>query len=224
MNFPIIYPSPLKLHLGSGEIRIPGYLNVDLVPSSNIDLVDNVATLSRFLPESVESIYACHVLEHFSHEMGSTTINGVDVLRRWFEILKPGGELFVAVPNLRDIFLAILRNPSRKNSLGYFMAIYGGQDYPTNVHYSGYTRESLKEVLFEVGFEKVSTFKPFVDDTTKFKVRGVSMSLNLLAVKGLTSGTRRIDNRIFRKIQNILSVKNALRKNITNRFLRKNES
>lgn len=177
-------PDPIKLHLGSGEIRIPGYLNVDLVAGPNIDLVDNVGILSRFEAGSVESIYASHVLEHFSHEKGTATMNCVQVLSRWFELLKPGGELFVAVPNLRDIFREILRRPHRKDSLGFFMAIYGGQEYPTNVHYSGYTRESLKEILMDVGFQEVESFDPFVGDTTKFQVRGVKMSLNLRAVKG----------------------------------------
>lgn len=195
-------PSPLKLHLGSGNVRIPGYLNVDLVPGQNIDFVDNVGILSLFEVGTVESIYACHVLEHFSHEKGVATIDCLQVLRRWFDLLKPGGELFVAVPHLRNIFREILRHPGRKESLGFFMALYGGQNYPTNVHYSGYTRESLIELLLDIGFDSVLSFKPFVDDTTQFQVRGVQMSLNVRAVKGFCPS---VENkppfiRIFRRI------------------------
>lgn len=174
----------IKLQLGSGGVRIPGYLNVDLRSGPEVDIVDDVGILKQFQKGSVDAIYACHVLEHFSHEKGTTALNCLDVLSRWYELLKPGGELFVAVPNLKAIFKTILRHPSRSESLGFFMAIYGGQDYPTNVHYSGYTEESLSEILLDVGFQNVKRFKPFVEDTTKFTVRGVPMSLNLRATKG----------------------------------------
>jgi predicted SAM-dependent methyltransferase len=178
---------PLRLHLGSGGIRIPGYLNIDLVSGKNVDIVDDVGLLSQFESGTVDSIYACHVLEHFSHEQGTVTISCVQVLNRWFELLKPGGELFVAVPNSKEIFRAILKKPTRCDSSKFFMAIYGGQEYPTNVHYSGYTYESLKEILKKVGFKNVSFFKPFVNDTTKFCIQGVKVSLNLKAIKEVNS-------------------------------------
>ena len=83
------------------------------------------------------------------------------------------------------------------------MAIYGGQNYPTNIHYSGFTEESLKEMLREVGFGAVKRFKPFVEDTTRFTVQGVPMSLNLHAVKEFCPkkpGFHGFLNSLFRKV------------------------
>lgn len=156
---------------------------MDISSNAEVDLVEDVGLLPSFQKESVSSIYASHILEHFSHEIGSETTNCIQVLSRWFELLKPGGELFVAVPNMKNIFREILRHPGRKESLGFFMAIYGGQNYPFNVHYSGYTQQSLTELLVDVGFYSVAPFKPFVNDTTKFQIQGVQMSLNLRALK-----------------------------------------
>jgi predicted SAM-dependent methyltransferase len=175
---------PIKLHLGSGGIRIPGYLNVDLRPGPHIDFIDDVGVLSQFKTGTIQSIYACHVLEHFSHEMGTSTQKCTEVLKRWHELLVPGGTLYVAVPNLDKIFKAILKGRRYKDTLGYIMAIYGGQDYPQNVHYTGFTKSILIDLLKSLGFLCPVEFNPWVDDTTRFQLRGVPMSLNLKAFKG----------------------------------------
>ena len=175
-----------KLHLGSGGIRIPGYINVDLRSGHEVDVIDDVSVLSQFKPGTIESIYACHVLEHFSHEMGEVTIKCTAVLKRWHELLVPGGTLYLAVPNLDKIFKAILKGRGYKDTLGYIMAVYGGQDYPQNIHYTGFTKKTLVDLLKSLGFLCPIEFKPWVEDTTKFKLRGVPMSLNIKAFKGGT--------------------------------------
>ena len=84
---------PIKLHLGCGHIRIPGFLNVDILDSSAVDLQDDISKLNKVPDNSVDLIYACHVLEHFSH------VEALAVLKRWHEVLKPGGELRISVPD-----------------------------------------------------------------------------------------------------------------------------
>ena len=56
----------LKLNIGAGlqARKEPGQLNCDLYLGPNIDVVFNACEPWPFKDESVDSIYACHVLEH----------------------------------------------------------------------------------------------------------------------------------------------------------------
>ena len=83
---------PRRLHLGCGSRRAPGFCNVDITPQPSVDIVDDVARLGRFQDNYAELIYACHVLEHFSHSEART------VLRSWYRVLEPGGEIRISVP------------------------------------------------------------------------------------------------------------------------------
>ena len=55
----------MKLHLGCGNILLPGWTNVDLDDIPEIDLQDGVRTLTKIEDNSCDIIYASHVLEHF---------------------------------------------------------------------------------------------------------------------------------------------------------------
>jgi SAM-dependent methyltransferase len=64
-----------------------------LVP---VDVVDNGETLASFSPCSQDFIVANHVIEHAHDPLG--------VLKRYFELLKPGGILYMCVPDKRLTF------------------------------------------------------------------------------------------------------------------------
>lgn len=86
----------MKLNLGCGPTSIPGFLGVD--HRSNIgNLTEDAFTLPSIEPSSVDEIFASHVLEHACFD------RTIDVLRRWHEILKPGGLLWVLVPDFRRV-------------------------------------------------------------------------------------------------------------------------
>ena len=56
----------MKLHLGCGEKFLPGYVHVDARKFPHVDYVtDKLDNLNMFADNSVDEIYACHVLEHF---------------------------------------------------------------------------------------------------------------------------------------------------------------
>jgi predicted SAM-dependent methyltransferase len=86
-----------KLHLGCGSKHIKNYINIDIRYLPGVDEVDNVRFLRKYKNDSVDEIYASHVLEHFSRWEYK------NVLKRWFDILKPGGTLRLAVPDFDSI-------------------------------------------------------------------------------------------------------------------------
>ena len=91
-----IPPAPQHLHLGCGGRRADGYCNVDITPQDSVDVVDDVSKLSRFPDGYARSIYACHVLEHFSHKQVP------EILDRWYRVLMPGGEIRVSPCSARS--------------------------------------------------------------------------------------------------------------------------
>ena len=56
----------MKLHIGCGEKYLPGYKHVDARNFPHVDYVtDKLDKLEMFENDSVDEIYACHILEHF---------------------------------------------------------------------------------------------------------------------------------------------------------------
>jgi glycosyltransferase involved in cell wall biosynthesis/MoaA/NifB/PqqE/SkfB family radical SAM enzyme/predicted SAM-dependent methyltransferase len=146
----------LKLHLGCGHIRIDGFVNVDIDPQvPAVDLVDNIGELSRFSSNSASTIYACHVMEHFS------TNEVLPVLLRWYDVLEPDGELRISVPDIDRIVKIYSKNwehfqtPPNTPWIGL---IYGGQGDQYDFHKTGFNFVYLKHLLEQAGFTDIEEY------------------------------------------------------------------
>lgn len=91
------FTKPYKLHLGCGPVHLEGFCNVDAMDTSAVDIIDDISTLNRFPNGCAKEIYACHVLEHFSHD------EVPELLKRWSDVLMPGGLIRISVPDLDKI-------------------------------------------------------------------------------------------------------------------------
>lgn len=176
----------LKLHLGCGDKYIDGYINIDIRPMEAVDKVDNIKYLRSFKKDSVDVIYSASVLEHFIRWEYK------NALRRWHEILKPGGILRVGVPD----FEAIVNYYNKTNDLEAVMGLlYGGQDYDQNFHYCCWDFKRLKEDLEYLGFKDIQRYNwretdhAHIDDFSQAylphmdKEKGMLMHLNVKAKK-----------------------------------------
>ena len=86
----------LKLHLGSGTIRLDGWVNIDLeTPQADVRL--DITRRLPFADGAARLIYHEHVMEHI------TAPQGAFGLRDWFRLLEPGGVLRVATPDLHYV-------------------------------------------------------------------------------------------------------------------------
>ena len=56
----------MKLHLGCGSKHIDGFINIDARELPEVDEIDDVKTLVKFDKESINLIYASHILEHIT--------------------------------------------------------------------------------------------------------------------------------------------------------------
>jgi len=84
--------SPLKLNIGCGKVRFPGWVNIDIEPGA--DLVLDVRKGLPFDDDSVDLIYNEHLLEHLTFEEGG------EVVMQFRRCLKEGGVLRMAMPDL----------------------------------------------------------------------------------------------------------------------------
>jgi len=140
----------LKLHLGCGDKHIEGYVNIDIRPMNTVDKVDNIKYLRSFKKNSVDVIYSASVLEHFLRWEYK------NVLRRWYELLKPGGALRIGVPD----FEAISDHYQEHKDLDVLMGLlYGGQDYDQNFHYVCWDFKRMKRDLEYLGFKDVVRYE-----------------------------------------------------------------
>ncbi len=164
----------IKLHLGCGEKHLDGFINVDCRKLSSVDKVCDLRKLNSFKNESVDVIYSSHVFEHFD-------INeGLVALKEWRRVLKKGGKLFLAVPNLNKIVGRYLLT-GRITSI--IEPLLGAQDYKENLHKSVYNFNLLKIKLKEAGFGEIRLAKfDFLPDNFDDSSSHWS-SLNVVAVK-----------------------------------------
>lgn len=114
-----------------------------------MDYVTSADKLNMFENSSVDLVYACHILEHFSR-------NQIDkVLREWYRVLKHGGILRIAVPDFEKLVEVYLSTNDLKLILGLLV---GRQDYPENTHYTIFDYSYLSEILTEVGFINIHRY------------------------------------------------------------------
>jgi predicted SAM-dependent methyltransferase len=176
----------MKLHLGCGAKRIDGYINVDSRPTDAVDIIADARVLEDFEEDSADVIYVCHVLEHFSRweHMGA--------LKRWYDILKPGGILRIAVPDFEKVVEHYLKFGEARKLSGI---MYGRQDYPENNHCWCWDFRELTKDLQEVGFSNIERYDwkktdhSHIDDYSQAylphmdKENGMLMSLNVEGIK-----------------------------------------
>lgn len=148
--------SRLRLHLGCGEIRIPGFINVDIDPKlPAVDIVDDISRLARFKEDSASVIYACHILEHFAND------EVLPVLKRWREVLEPGGEIRISVPDIDRIVEIYSKNKKHfltPPNTPWIGLIYGGQTDPYDFHKTGFNFTYLKYLMDQAGFINIEEY------------------------------------------------------------------
>jgi SAM-dependent methyltransferase len=178
-----------KLHLGCGNIRLDGFCNVDILQTAAVDVISDISKLDNFSNNSIELIYACHVLEHFSH------VEAEQVLSRWFDVLKPGGEIRISVPDIDRIVRIYVDNWEHFQTSSHspwIGLLYGGQGDPYDFHKTGFNFCWLRFLMEKIGYESIAEYPHtphFIDGAIDASLAnqpfGEYISLNLVAKKPL---------------------------------------
>ena len=178
----------IKINMGCGWrdfgedwVHIDGgdYPHLDSKNIFNLPYEDN----------TVDLIYASHVIEYFNREEVK------NVLNEWIRVLKPNGKLRLAVPNFEEMVkLYLNKDVKLDNILG---PLYGempmGEE--TIYHRTTYDYISLENLLTNLGMKNVQTWNwretshsEFDDHSQAYiphmdKDNGKLISLNVEAIK-----------------------------------------
>jgi predicted SAM-dependent methyltransferase len=185
----------MKLNIGSHNVRVDGFLNVDILDLPGVDIVcditkipwtvKGVAPQEKFEDDSVDEILMVEVLEHISFH------DTAKVLAEIYRVLKPGGKLHIQLPDcgaMMEMFvrgeissliphkpqsvdqvLQLRKETGMKvNPMRWLMAFCGAQKYGVpDIHKNIFTKESMQEYLEEAGFESID----FKEDPLEWKIK-----------------------------------------------------
>jgi SAM-dependent methyltransferase len=98
--------APRKLHLGCGLQPLPGWLNTDLEPPQRTVVALDVARPFPFADATFDHVYSQHLIEHLPYAAGQRKL--AECLR----VLRPGGRLRIATPDLRFLLALAGEQPS----------------------------------------------------------------------------------------------------------------
>ena len=169
-----------KLHIGGRESK-PGWKILNIQPGPNVDYIGSCTSLGQFADNSIDEIYASHVLEHlgFRDELPAA-------LREMRRVLKTGGTLKISVPDFERLCSMFVHPQVPKEArFSLMMHVFGAQEDAYDFHKVGLTWEFLLGFLGQAGFTTVKRVEEFglFKDYSSFRRFGALISLNVEAKK-----------------------------------------
>jgi SAM-dependent methyltransferase len=136
-------------------------IRLDIDAGAKPDIVADMIDMWMVEADSVDAVHSSHNLEHlFAHEVPRA-------LREFYRVLKPGGLLLLAVPDLMAIAEAVvagkLEQPIYTSPAGPICAVdslYGHRGWIARgqvfmAHKTGFTAETIAQKLAAAGYARV---------------------------------------------------------------------
>jgi SAM-dependent methyltransferase len=117
-----------------------------------------------FEDSSFDAVIACEIFEHFN-------FNPLPVLAEINRVLRPGGYLYIAMPNqahLGSRIKAVLGKSVRNSISTYFKQLDRNENKMVAIHWREYTLAETVEMVTSMGFEVVKTYYFSERGTQKF--------------------------------------------------------
>lgn len=177
----------VRLHLGSGDHHIAGWINVDFSPAMDVEVAADLTREMPFRSGSIDLIHSEDFIEHVDAEAGRA------VLRECHRILRAGGVMRLLTPDLRAIIEEVylhrdarhlrwcnvnLETSDRCDALNMHLRM-GGE------HRFIYDEEHLTQQLRQAGFrvQRVHYNWSTVPELRFLDLRDFGLNLFLEAVK-----------------------------------------
>jgi predicted SAM-dependent methyltransferase len=153
-----------KLQIGAGIYCLDGWFNTDILPNSNGCYFLDARKTFPFGDSTFDYIYSEHMIEHLTYNEGRS------MLHECYRILKHGGRIRIATPDLEAI-IGLYRSEKSDLQQRYmkwviksFLPNIGGygQSFVINYMFQNwghkfiYDRTTLQSLLEEVGFADIS--------------------------------------------------------------------
>lgn len=146
----------MRLNLGAGAHRWPGFCNVDLNDDPKAGPPDLRSDVKHLLLDDgvAEEIHAIHVFEHIPR------LEADKVVQEWRRVLVEGGKLVIEVPCMDKIAKLIV--DGEKNMRMTLLGIFGDprDPKPDMLHKWCYLQSELHSMLEGAGFRHVEFKEP----------------------------------------------------------------
>lgn len=153
----------VRLCLGGGDFVPEGYINIDR-------RFGGEAYPLEYPDDSVDEVYASHILEHFPIAEKEA------VLAEWVRVLKPGGVLKIAVPDLGEWARRVVSGESIPDDEA---VLYGGQCDANDYHRCGFEENGLRYMMRQSGLLNIHRWDSKINDCAALD----RISLNLQGTK-----------------------------------------
>jgi ubiquinone/menaquinone biosynthesis C-methylase UbiE len=168
-----VRPRVLNVGGGSKGIPIPPYYGnwrhdlLDIDPKGKPDVVCDARQLSTLAASQYDAVYCSHNLEHYYKH------DGTKVLKGFLHVLKPDGFAEIRVPDMNSVMKKVVEakldiedtlyhSPAGPISVRDVFYGFAKQIEDSGVdfyaHKTGFTSQSLEELLFRSGFPNVYMF------------------------------------------------------------------
>jgi predicted SAM-dependent methyltransferase len=152
----------IKLNLGAGAQRIPGFTSVDMAnnwTSIPPDVVADVTDRLPFPDDHADEVHAYHVFEHILRWKVE------DTLKEWIRVLKPGGLLVLEMPCLDKVLDAFVWYSQQGKPAPVHLTMWGlfGDPRYKNeamLHRWCYSAAELRDLLAYAGQEEITEAEP----------------------------------------------------------------
>lgn len=171
-----------RLHVGCGDVKLPGFINMDYRQTLATDIVADCTDIGFFPESSLDLVYSHAFFEHLYR------LDRVKNLSSVFRSLKPGGLVaYIGFPDFRVVARAYL--DGEKGVLGGQFNLFNVYRYthgdPEHVkgwwleqlHKSLFDADTVDELLFEAGFRYYIIFN------YRFKQEHIPLNMGFVAFK-----------------------------------------
>lgn len=128
-------PCSAKIDLGCGRRKVRGSIGVDIVPSAAVDVVADFRQGLPFRENSVDEIYAYHLLEHMDDFMG--------FMEELWRICAPDAHVYIKVPHAASPFVT-WKDPTHKRGLFLATFAYFDDTYFDGSAFSYYSKAKFR--------------------------------------------------------------------------------
>ena len=175
---------PIRLNLGAGAKPLEGWMNIDHKSGGEAYPLDG------FADGTVDEVRASHLLEHFAQR------DLLPVVEEWIRVLKPGGLLRIAVPDMAwiaDQLAARKGQPHDEPQTLLLAYAMGGQTNADDFHRSAFTSGQLTLLMEAAGLEEIGPWTSEIQDCAALPV-----SLNLQGRKRplIPAGVQSVQKRV----------------------------
>lgn len=165
-----------KLQLGAGPTSLDGWLSTDISPQSDHVVFLDATKSFPFDNDTFDYVYSEHMIEHMPFS------EGVSMLRECYRVLKSGGAIRIATPDLEVLMNLYIHDedPLNKKYITWItdnflpqLSVYRASFVINNAfrnwgHQFLYDSNLLELAMFEAGFSNIRRCSPNKSDNANF--------------------------------------------------------